>query len=453
MTMLTRWILQHLLFAGTVFFAAGSSAIGDAGGGGGDGAAIGGTDSGGTDGAAIGETPAGDGAGTGQGADDLDDTAEIRVDGDAADPETLVALDGDGRQVPQKYKEIFKNDKFLKGLFFQDKVLRQAYPGGVKEAVQAKQAFDEMGGPEGVQEMQNEVKEFRATDELFMAGDPKLMDRMFQLYPESTAKLVQAGLEKWSGADKDTYNHVMGRVVFNTLSTAQPMHEAYNLLAALKDNPQAQEAAKQLASWYNGIRDVADKVPEKKVDPKAKELDERESKLKETEQRQRVESINAAVRPKLMTAMETALAQEFKVSGLNFKQINETNPGGVRRLMANIMQEVKARVLSDQRYVDNYESALAEGNQAKALKLFEQKHSKVVHEASATIWKEFAPLFGVKGAVKRPAMAASMAGANGNGVTQMSAMPDRMLINWGHPGTKVIDKVAVLKDGKKVSWA
>ena len=453
-----KHFLEFALF-GFTMFAAGAPAVM----GGGDAAGTVSGDSAGNGGESTAGT-AGD-AKTGNGSDpvggdgpDGNASGDIKTgdegDQSTASDETLTELEGDGRQIPTKYAKLFKEDKALKAMYFRDQLLAKTFPGGVQEAVQAQEIVTSLGGENGIRQIEGELSDYRTTDEMFLKGDPQLVERLFEINPESAANLVASALPAFAKANPEQYNHILGRVIFNTLRQADAIHAAYTVLSQLPDNAAGKEAAQALAEWYNGFKELAEKVPEKKTDQRQAEFDRKARELETREQNQRIETINSQARPQLVVSMENALAKELKASGANLQKLKADNPKAFQRLIANITQEVRARVASDQTFVRNYGAALAEGNTAKCLQMVNAKHAKVVPDAAAAIWREFAGLYGVKAKLKAAASSpGQQSGAQtANGASQVAAKPSRFEINWEHPKTDVYNRIAMLKTGKLVTW-
>src|SRR5208337_1702910 len=135
--------LQELMFAFTMFFAAGAAAV--AGAGGGTGAGDGGASTGSGEGSAdSSEGAGGDGSSSDQdGAGGEGESGELPAgqDGKQVDPNAAVDL-GDGRTVPAKIKKLFDVaktagvEKEIRQLYFSNERLTKAIPGGVKGAVE-----------------------------------------------------------------------------------------------------------------------------------------------------------------------------------------------------------------------------------------------------------------------------------------------------------------------------
>jgi hypothetical protein len=365
--------------------------------------------------------------------------------------------------IPAKYKDIFKANRELQDIYVASKLFKQEFPGGLREARGLKQTVEKFGGVEGLQTLKEESTYLNELDSQFIASDPKMLDTLAKANPEATVDLIVLGIAKLKSFSPEQYNHTLGGIVFNTLAGADAMHDAYNVLLGMKDNPAAQEAAKALGQWYNNIRQIAEKAPEKReADQKTqlqKDREKFESDKSTHEANQRIEAVNNAVRPELISNVGKVLAQEMKAVGKDAAKLKAANPKLYNRIVANVMQEIKARVLSDDTFKKNYEAVLlVEKNPQKAIKMANAKNSKVAAQAVRDVWNEFAALVDKKpaGSTTNNQNAGGKQTANpgrvSEGFKMVDKMPDRFAIDWNRSNHLVVDGKAILKSGEKVQW-
>lgn len=365
--------------------------------------------------------------------------------------------------IPAKYKEVFKANRELQDIYVASKLFKQEFPGGLREARGLKETVEKYGGAEGLQTLKEESTYLNELDGQFVASDPKMLDTLAKVNPEATVDLIVHGIGKLRQLSPEQYNHTMGGIIFDTLAGADQLHDAYNVLLGMKDNPQAQEAAKALGQWYASIRQLKEKAPQKReADQQTKLQKDREAfeQQKSThESNQRIETVNNAVRPELISNVGKTLAQEMKAVGKDAAKLKAANPKLYNRIVANVMQEIKARVLSDDQFKKNYEAALfVEKNPQKAIKMANAKNSKVAAQAVRDVWNEFAALVDKKpaGAGTTTTNAGGKQNAGAARVTEgfkmLDKMPDRFSIDWGRSSHLVVDGKAILKSGEKVQW-
>ena len=172
MKFLLNWLLNHFLFAGTMFFAA--AAVADPAGG----ADAGAEDSAGGDGTAAGADGAdGSGeadAGTGEGTGAVDEPGAASGDRSDIDPNAAGAK-LDQRAMPVAVKEAIKNLQglnptaaaWLKDELGANRAFRTEFPGGLKEARDLKVAAEtfKTDFPEGIEGIKAEKADWAGIDE------------------------------------------------------------------------------------------------------------------------------------------------------------------------------------------------------------------------------------------------------------------------------------------------
>lgn len=460
---LLKFLLNHFLFAGTMFFAANPSGLGDMGGGTGvsDGAT---TDAGGTSDGASGD----DGSiSTGDGADASGSEAEGGGSDDerqgadgSADPDAPVDL-GDGRTVPAKWKKLFDSakeqglEKEVRQLFFANARLSQKFPGGVNEAVKLAETVTEFGGVEGISELKSDNEAFHQDAETYMTEPAKWLGETFENNPEAALKAFALSLDYVSEHHADNYNHLMAKVIINDLNSSAPVHDIYNLLAGLKDNAQAQDLAKKLAKYYNERGELAKKVPEKKVDAERQRLEADRQKLGTEQEQLRNHTVNSQTIPILGRHMTTQIEKLAKEAGFDLKKFAAEQPKAFQSLRKNILDGVMSKASADKTFIKNYRSVMKEGNTTRAVKMMNDKHDAILGDIVRDVAAGFGikrkagtkPAAGDKGAVRQAA------GQTSGTMTRVSAKPAANEIDWNKTGNRIYDSEAVLKNGKVVTWA
>jgi hypothetical protein len=455
MPRLFRLLLNYLMFASTMFFAAGSSAIADAGAGGGDGSADTSGDAGGSD---SGDSSAG---GDGQSAD-ISADADVG-DGSAAgdaDPDAPVDL-GDGRQVPAKWKNLFEAakaqglDKEVRQLFFGNQRLAAKFPGGINEAVQLADKVEELGGVEGLGELKQDNEEFHADADSFVNTPDRWIADTFAANPDACLTAFAHSLDYVSDHHPEFYDHTMAKVIINDLG-ALPVHDIHALLAGIKDNPAAQQLAKKLADYYNHREALSRKLPEKKVDAERAAIDADRQKLGTEQEQLRNHTINSQTIPLLGRQMSTHIEKIAKDAGFDLKKFIAEQPEAAKSLRSRILNAVMEKAGSDKVFVKNYKAVMKSGDTQRAIKMMNDKHNAILPEIVRGVARGFGIVkkagAGKAGSAGGTARAAA-AGGSAKGMTRVSAKPAANLIDWSRTGNDIYDSIATLKDGRKVTWA
>jgi hypothetical protein len=461
--LLNLFKLQNLIFAFTMFFAAAPVF----GGGGGEGAG----DGGGGDAQAGDNAGAGDGSEADAGAEGDGEAIDDGSGGDAGgensqtDPNAPVDL-GNGRTVPAKIAKLFKLakaqglEKEVRNLYFQNQLLTKKIPGGVKDAIHLVDRVEELGGLEGIESLQSDIQTYQDDAEQFASGDPKWIETGFQENPEASLKHFNHALAVVGEQFPEHYDHVMAKVVLETLDNGSPIGAIYNLLAGLKDNPQAKAAADKLAAWYNAVKETASKLPEKKVDAREKKLTEREQQQEKREMDTRYKQVDAETFPALRGYVAKALQGEAKLKSLDLEKLADEYPGEFRSMKNEIQQEIQKLALKDQRFIDKYYALVKKGDIKRAVAHLNAKHEKIVPDVVREVAGRYGFMRGKKAAAnagnkdgKNNAGAGNDKGnANANaGWTRVNQKPANHLIDYHKTSQAMqLDGKYILKDGKQV---
>jgi hypothetical protein len=465
-----RLLLNFWLTPFMMMFAAGASVLDSAGvgtGGGDAGSGAGSDDSGADSGSSGDDASLGDDDGAGDGSDNSgadDDLAQAGTEGDAgANDRSNQSLDTKGFNPEDKklltlaQKAGPKEAQRVRQLLFAEKRLNKIVPGGVKAVEKLVRSVEDFGGVEGVQQLQADLASHTEGDELFSRADPRWVESGFETNPESSLKLFAHTLDYVSEKHPEHYNHLMAKVIKNDLDSALPVREIHALLAGLKDSPEAQKLAGQLAAYYNERNKLAGKVPEKKIDAQTKALTDRETKVHEQEMGLRYDKVNAVIFPAMKNSVTKTLQSEAKLNGLDLNKLSTEYPGEWRSMLNEIHQEIMAAVRKDKSFTNKYSSLVSAGELKRASAAVNAKHDAVIPAIARSVMKGYGVFRGKKAAPgNRNANAADKgnAGAANNantGWNRVSAKPQNSLIDWQKTSQSMqLDGKYILKDGKRV---
>lgn len=451
---LFSFLFHWFLFAGTMFFADGASAIASVDGGGDGGA-------GGSSGDAGGATDDSSSAAAGEDSDQsLDGTSgDDSAQGDGAeDANAQVAL-ADGRKIPAKYKELFEKDKDLRSIYFANQALKKTFPGGVKEAIGLARQIEEFGGVEGIERLQSELGVYSQDAEAFNNGDPKWIESSFTQDPDLSLKHFTNAFNYISEHHPEHYNHMMAKVIVNDM-TNLPVEKIYDTLAGLKDNPQAQQLAKALAKYYNSRQEYAKNVPEKQIDPQQRKLDEQKAQLTEREQKVRNSSINAEAGPYLNRTIESSLSSAAKEAGFDLAKLQKSQPNRYGRFLKDVRNAVHHEILNDAKWLDLYSAALGAGDTAKCVRMLNKRHDQAIQGTEhkpGVAGEIFGEWFGTGKARPKPNTEKDAGGGDQRRPTfgketptLVNALPPAKDINYSDPLTDKWNGIYRLKTGKLI---
>lgn len=398
--MILRWLLTKLLFAGTMFFAAG--ATGTPGAGGGDGSQGGG--------AGGGETSlgwAGDGGGdqssgesgesednAGDGGGD-DETADIDLDEQDADLSEDLDLDDAevkpkaARGVPPELKEALKDKpEVLKSL--KNRLLRgDRYESLGQSPEELKGTLDKietMGGLEGIE---SESQEWASVMQGFQAGDPKVLDTWFKDNPEGMAKLMPEALKRYADLDQAGWTHEMAKTFIATVEQSGIWTKLNQLegIEALKGNPEGARLLKEMKDAILSVNQKATTAPAKDKSAEDRKLEEKSVKLKQQEQQLYARSLSAETTPILRKAATQRMVELTK----GYKLSTESRVG----LLADITAEFNKLCHLDANYQKNALASLQGKETERFKKLFKNQIAMVMQKAARRAWRKYTGISGV----------------------------------------------------------
>ena len=441
-----------------MMFAAGPSVL-DGGGGSDAGGSSAGDSAGVGDAGNSGENGEGDGSAAGgeDGSANTGTGAESQEDRGAG-PDGMVDA-GDGRKIPQKYQELFKNDKALREMYFSQSALKRAFPGGVKDAIALAKSVEEFGGVEAVEQLQGELATHNADAELFEKDPGKWIEQAFAENSDVSLKAFAHSLDFVADNHPDHYNHLMAKVIKNDLDSSLPVGDIHALLAGMKDNPKAQELAGKLAAYYNQRNKLAQKVPEKQIDPQQKKLDQQKADLGKKEQEIRNKSINSEAAPYMNRQIDTSLSKAAKDAGFDLAKLQKDQPNRYGRFLKDVRSAIHANVLSDGKWLDRYSAALASNDTAKCVRMLNARHDQAINGVGDTVGV-VAPIFhewfGPPKAVTRQPVTRQQNQPNRGGgggretPVLVNSLPAAKDINYNDPKTDKWEGIYRLKTGKLI---
>ena len=377
-----------------------------------------------------------DGAETGEPAERGEAEAQAQEDGRTVPPDIRKHFAELKAQNPALYKK-------LKGLFFAEREFRTHFPGGPQEALKLKEFVDTVGGQEGWQGVQDSLKSWEDLDALYSNGNPEFVDRIANSDPEAFSQMVLKALERWAELDKDNYEHVMARVVANTLN-ASPIGEIYR---ALQANEDTKALAEKLAGWYNGIQDLSSKVPEKKVDPERQKLEREKAEWEEKKQTEFRDNIGKEMRTFYVQNIETNLANEFKARNRNFAQLKKADEETYWAMMNDAYGRVRQVLSADQQFQSKFESLIKEGNGQAAAKLAKSRAERILADVAKKTYKVFN--LGTTTQQRKEQAQTNQQRTNVPPQSKLSKAPQPEEIDWNRSDSKMImDGKAFLKGRK-----
>lgn len=457
MRFLLNWLMNHLLFAGTMFFAAGATAIG-----GGDAAVQGRPVAGsGGDDTPTDDTPADESvAGATEDQQPTDDTLQD----ESQDQQPQVAS---SEQIKSHIEELKKTNpalaKELKNTFFMVEALKKEFPGGLPELRQVKQTIEELGGSEGIEGLKAERAEWNTLDDKFINGDVTVLDDFAKFNPESFAKIAPAVLDKLATIDKAAYDHKLSGIFAATLDnwrffdTLDRVAESIGRIVDDKGQPMCArelQLLQGLAKNYDEIKKIASTAPVKATDDGKSKIDAERAEIAAEKARVASEYVGNATQFHAQKQYDSVVPAEARSQKLDLERMKAA--GSYDRMMRQIDEEIGRAVSSDKAFLQKMGTSLAAGRRDEAVKLSNSKFDAVVGEVVKHVIREYATLMNPRG----PAAKSNANSANGTkpspaGVKKLESAPDLDMVDKTVPGWRddyMMNSKAKLKTGQRVEW-
>ena len=375
----------------------------------------------------------------------------------AADSSTPEAKE-DGRQFAGKLRDHYKelmasNDpnkvglaKSLKDLFFQNKALRDKFPGGIKEVEERIAAFDKFGAPEELATLQADAKILEDIDNKWQAADPSFIDELASLNADSFKKLMPVGLNKFSQVDPEGYQRVMSGILSTTLTQAKLGDQLYLINYALSkgDADEAKRLVQGISQWMQGLEESAKSVPAP-ADNKNPELDQRAAALEERE----AEIFNRSL------ASDYNGWRDSQISSTLNKLTNgrKIDPERMEIFQDRVIRELVKMHPAD--FQDNWQRLYSKGDKDALLKYVKSQDGANISKAVSKVHALLFPSNGVKKApVTTPAPTPNAKPAEA-GWVKIASRPNPQEIDRGRGRTTdemIFSGKAILRSGKKVMW-
>lgn len=349
---------------------------------------------------------------------------------------------GDGRVIPQQYRDLFKQDKTLKAMFFANREFMQQFPEGPNQAKEVMSIIAEIGGREGIDSLKGEARELKQIDAMLANGDPQAIERFAKQSPEGFAKLAPEVMNKWYAVDPEGCNRTLCGVIANTfrsgnfetnlflagkmLEVGKP-EEALNILKGM------QEWARSFSTEASKPAAIKEK-PNTDMDRRAQELDQRESQMW-------TENLTRSI----VAARDPMIAKELEPF-IKGRQLSETKR---EILQEAILKRASATMNADAAFTKSWNALIARKDTDGALKLSKSKMGEILPQMVAKVAREIlgSPV------AKKPATAAAAQTSKGDaGWTVVSKPPAPSEI---HPSTTFEQRFEgkfILKDGRKVVY-
>lgn len=287
------------------------------------------------------------------------------------------------RLVPAKFRESFKKIKELDPQLAKDvsrafyKVAQVDRLGKTAELTAFKQAIEERGGVDQIEQDYAELEASRQLEKGFEMGDPRVVDGWAEDYPDGFKRIAPAVFDKLEKLDGESYDQLVSRETDKTFSRLAVYETVSKIGAALEagKTEDATKAYNDLVKFLGQMKALAGKSRSEPYSHKERELTERESSLEERDRRSFFGGVRTQVDRDVTGEMNRLLRNAIK--------------GPVKADMANrlrraIISELRERVNTNPSYQRQYTAVMDARNHERAVRFIvqnaKQKLSTIVRE-------------------------------------------------------------------------
>lgn len=381
-----------------------------------------------------------------------DDNEEPAEEDPDAEKDPVAA---DGRKMPDSLKKALaavkatnpEAAKELRGLYFSNQEYRNSFPTAA-EAANAKNLIEEIGGPEGVQEIAAEREEWGTIDKQFAEGSGDFVKTIAESNPEAFVKIAPHAINEWAARAPEQYAYFAQSLTVNMLKNAGIPEKLERAYRDASDNPALQAT---IAETYNSIVDMHDKAQQfaqKRPDPREEKLNQDRQQFEQ----QRRGSFEEGVAKQA----ETYLTEKMKPEVDRILAGRKIDAEAASTIQNLVTQEVQRRLAEIPGFADKLEAFYRTGDSAKSIEYIKAQYNRILPEATK---KVVAPLYRNIQATPaaKPKVAANGAPAARTEVT-LRDMPNwndidmvRTQQEYGDPTAAVMSGKAILKSGKRAS--
>jgi hypothetical protein len=397
----------------------------------------------------------------------LDDSSEIadETEDDAADEENAdeepapeegkEEVAADGRKMPDSIKKAIaalkptnpEAAKEIKGLFFANQEYRNVFAKPA-DAVAAKTLIDEVGGHEGIQQIQSEREEWNTIDRDFSEGKKEFVTSLADGNPDAFLKTAPHVINEFAQRAPDQYQYYANNVAYNTV-LREPGVEAglaalSQLHGQLAEAPWAQQAIASVVNGIVGLKERAAQFEQKRTDPREEQLKQRETQF---EQKRRADFEGG-----IASQAENYLKDKMQPEIDRVVGNRKVDPEAMKGYQRMVNEEVMRRLGDIPGFSDRLEAHYRTGDAKKSVEYIQSQYNRILPEAAKVISPFLRNI--------APAKQSPAATTNGKGAARpavagevtLREMPEWKDIDFSKCDTAdVAAGHAVLKNGKKAS--
>ena len=374
-----------------------------------------------------------------------------------AQPEPTPESKEDARKLPQHIRDLKESNpegyKRAKAEFFDLTARRSIHPT-VQAARDEHELLAANGGAEGIAKLREDGQFFKTAATQFLKGDPAFVKDLWDEDPIAAALHVPTMLDAFREKDRPGYNATLCRLWDTEFQAVGLVDKGFKPLRAAilaGDKDAAAEILDSIEKWQQSISGVARQAE----DPRVKALLAERAKAHETREQSEREEFLKGYRTDTVNAVVEDAAKVFDsfFKGRKIDQEDRTD------LLREAFAMADRLVMADKGFAEQRDAHLANGDAAAAKKLTLARYMKEMPNAV----KRIARRYGMFAGPAKPTPAGNGQPEPGQQPRQPTAPQGWIKVN-ARPQAEDIDRSrttnemiiggqAVLRDGRKVSWA
>jgi hypothetical protein len=350
----------------------------------------------------------------------------------------------------------------MRAALFDRQALLAKVPGGVKEALATIEAYEAEGGAEAVQQVKQELGQWKDLDADFQAGNPAFVNDIAAGNPEAFTKIGPMVIAKLAEIAPDVFSHEVSKVFAQDMRDAEVLYALKIFRREIEDpqNPgKTKPGMEGIAEIYESLQAYADRItglakaaPKTEAKPTAAnptgnpDLDQREQALTVQE--------FGAERARVYNSVTEG---EFKKQ-LGGRKASETQISAIRELFDSRLDKMLRSDKAHTSKVDRFLAAKDKAGYAKHMSAaYRAKAPLAMEQAFKAVMPGKPGPVAAKPAAKAAAGAANAPTTAASGFTRTATKPDHNAVNWqatnAIPGKKAGDGKFIMRDGSRVLYS
>ncbi len=356
-------------------------------------------------------------------------------------------------QNPDFLKRFPKFEKEVTGALFTRQQVESL--GGLRSISDTFEKLEAYGGLDGIEEMATDAEASRELEKGLERGDPAVITGWAKDFPDGFKRSVIPSLETLEKLDETRSEEVASWQIAKTFEKFGVFSVVSALGKALSDN-KPEDAVRhfnELAKFLSDARGLAKRANSDPYASRSQELDARETKLNEDDQK----NFRAIVRSEVNTKVTSELNKQLR-DHLRTLKVFKVESGTANRMRKEINSELQRLVNSDSEHQRRYDSIIGSKDRDRAVNYVIKAAFRKLPEAIKSVVKDYNLKPSARPGGGGPRRHAAAAGGGGGSSNTVSGVPktsevdfsrtpmDRFLASRGGHGQ------AHLKNGKIAKW-